>query len=146
MSDNDWWLDCCDMPMPLHADSCISRVTATTIDGVRVTAGLRVIDYNFDKGEVHSVDHVANDGTPWFRITLDNGGQSLMDGLRLWTKVQTADGWEFGDLRKQSIYDVRKIHGPVAADLVINGWTPEAAISHVEGACDRALCTGDHDE
>ena len=118
---------------------------ARTIDGVTVVEGLRVIDYNFDKGEVHSVDHIANDGTPWFNITLDKGGRSLMDGLRLWTKVQTNDGWEFGDLFKQSIYDVRRIHGPVAADLVANGWTPDAAINHIEGVCDRAICGGEHD-
>lgn len=26
------------------------------------------------------------------------------------------------------------------------GWTPAAADAHVHGLCDRAVCTGDHDE
>jgi len=30
---------------------------------------------------------------------------------------------------------------PAAAELVEQGWTVEAALSHVEGTCDRELCT-----
>ena len=119
---------------------------ARTIDGVTVVEGLYVIDYNFDKGYVSGVQSIANDGTPWFKVTLDKGGESMMDGLRMWTKVQTNDGWEFGDPFKQTVYDVRRIHGTTAADLVANGWTVESALAHIEGTCDRALCTGDHDE
>lgn len=29
-------------------------------------------------------------------------------------------------------------------DLIAEGWTPDAAISHVEGDCDRCICTGEH--
>jgi hypothetical protein len=65
---------------------------ARTIDGVLVTEGLRVIDYDLNKGEVRAADHIAADGTAWFRITLDRGGSSVMDGLRMWTRLRTDSG------------------------------------------------------
>ena len=67
---------------------------ARTIDGVTVVEGLRVLDYNIDPGTVHSVDHIAQDGTPWFNIALDKGGMSMMDGLRMWTRLRTNSGVE----------------------------------------------------
>lgn len=33
---------------------------------------------------------------------------------------------------------------PTALPLLANGWTLDAAIAHVEGTCDRMLCTGQH--
>jgi hypothetical protein len=33
---------------------------------------------------------------------------------------------------------------PTALPLLANGWTLDAAIAHVEGTCDRMLCTGEH--
>lgn len=79
---------------------------ALTIDRVRVTEGLRVIDYNLDLGTVKSVDFVANNGIPWFNVALDKGGTSQMDGGRMWTRLNTNAGWliaanhcRCGDLR-----------------------------------------------
>lgn len=65
---------------------------SVTIDGVPVTVGLRVIDYNIDKGVVDGVHHVANDGTVWWSVARDKGGWSTMDGLRLWTRLRTNNG------------------------------------------------------
>lgn len=31
-----------------------------------------------------------------------------------------------------------------AAILALDGWTVEAALAHVEGTCDHAICTGEH--
>jgi hypothetical protein len=91
------WVDCCDLPNGRHTPACPSR--ARTIDGVPVTPGLRVIDYNMDAGAVAFIDHVSfahsSDPEPtvvWFKIRLDKGGWSTMDGLRLWTKVRVKDG------------------------------------------------------
>lgn len=33
---------------------------------------------------------------------------------------------------------------PFALPLLVNGWTLDSALNHVQGICDRALCTGDH--
>jgi hypothetical protein len=33
---------------------------------------------------------------------------------------------------------------PAVAPLLDNGWTVDAALNHVQGACDRELCTGEH--
>lgn len=33
---------------------------------------------------------------------------------------------------------------PEALPLLDNGWTMDAALNHVQGSCDRELCTGDH--
>lgn len=38
---------------------------------------------------------------------------------------------------------LREQHPAVFA-LVANGWTVESAFAHVEGTCDRELCTGTH--
>lgn len=91
------WVDCCDVPNGRHTLQCPTR--SRTIDGVPVTPGLRVIDYNMDLGTVDSVDHVSfassSDAEPsvcWFKVMLDKGGWSMMDGLRLWTKVRTNSG------------------------------------------------------
>lgn len=37
--------------------------------------------------------------------------------------------------------DVRDVYGDEAATLVEQGWTVNSAIDHVEGHCDRVLCT-----
>lgn len=37
-------------------------------------------------------------------------------------------------------------HHPDVLALVENGWTIDAAFSHVDGTCDRELCTGEHDD
>lgn len=37
-------------------------------------------------------------------------------------------------------------HYPAAIPLLENGWTLDAALNHVQGMCDRELCTGDHSE
>jgi hypothetical protein len=93
------WLDCCQMPGPLHADDCANRVSARTIDGVLIRKGLRVIDYNLDLGVVDSIHHVEShphdrvQDVVWYNIRLDNGGRSSMDGGRLWTRLQTNSGW-----------------------------------------------------
>jgi len=89
---DDFWLHCCQMPGPLHADMCVNRQRARTIDNVPVIQGLRVIDYNLDTGSVHSVNHVTAQGVAWFDITLDKGGRSTMDGGRLWTRLATNSG------------------------------------------------------
>src|SRR5262245_25852836 len=92
---------------------------ADTIDGVRVVPGLRVIDYNMDRGVVDSLDHVDNVGTPWFRIIRDKGGWSTMDGLRLWTRLRTNRGTE-------------------TADCVDHQWVPDDA--NRRDACDNHGC------
>lgn len=46
--------------------------------------------------------------------------------------------------RERMISDVRDFHGDAAAQLVVDGWTVDSAISHVSGTCDRELCTGEH--
>lgn len=33
---------------------------------------------------------------------------------------------------------------PTALPLVANGWTIDAALNHVQGVCDIAVCGGDH--
>lgn len=33
---------------------------------------------------------------------------------------------------------------PTAIPLVDDGWTIDAALDHVQGVCDREICTGDH--
>lgn len=35
---------------------------------------------------------------------------------------------------------------PSALPLLAGGWTVDAALAHIEGTCDRELCTGEHDE
>jgi hypothetical protein len=35
---------------------------------------------------------------------------------------------------------------PSALPLLAGGWTVDAALAHVDGVCDRELCTGEHDE
>lgn len=37
------------------------------------------------------------------------------------------------------------MHYPDAVALLGNGWTVDSALAHVDGTCDRALCTGEHD-
>lgn len=65
---------------------------AATLDGVTVVEGLRVLDYNLDLGTVTGVQSIDNVGTPWFTVTLDRGGKSMMDGLRMWTRLRTSSG------------------------------------------------------
>lgn len=48
--------------------------------------------------------------------------------------------------RDTMLRDVRDVYGDEAAELVANGWTVDSALSHVEGTCDRELCTGEHGE
>lgn len=33
---------------------------------------------------------------------------------------------------------------PETAPLLDEGWTVDSAVDHVQGICNRALCTGDH--
>lgn len=35
---------------------------------------------------------------------------------------------------------------PAAVPLLLEGWTVESAMRHIEGVCDHEICTGDHDE
>jgi hypothetical protein len=44
-------------------------------------------------------------------------------------------------LQAEQLQGVRELHGEEAAQLVLDGWTIDGAISHVEGTCDRELCT-----
>lgn len=46
----------------------------------------------------------------------------------------------------QIVEAVRRFYGDKAAQLVEDGWTVDAAISHATGTCDRLVCTGSHDE
>lgn len=52
-----------------------------TQDGIPVTIGLRVIDYDWKWGNVES----GPDNSGWYDIRLDNGDRSYMDGTRLST-------------------------------------------------------------
>jgi hypothetical protein len=33
---------------------------------------------------------------------------------------------------------------PAAYALCLDGWTVDSAMNHIEGVCDRVLCTGEH--
>lgn len=35
--------------------------------------------------------------------------------------------------------------GPALAELLEAGWTMDSALNHLDGTCDRALCTGVHE-
>jgi hypothetical protein len=61
-----------------------------TADGVPIVDGLRVWDYNLDRGVVdlsnarRMVQYVPSDG--WFDVRLDGGGKSLMNAERVVTR------------------------------------------------------------
>ena len=52
-----------------------------TQEGIPVTIGLRVIDYDWKWGNVES----GPDSGGWFDVRLDDGRRSYMDGTRLST-------------------------------------------------------------
>lgn len=47
-------------------------------------------------------------------------------------------------LHGEGMADHLKEHNPDALPLVANGWTIDSALTHLEGGCDRAICTGEH--
>jgi hypothetical protein len=45
------------------------------------------------------------------------------------------------DEREQMISDVRDSYGDEAAQLLVDGWTLDGALAHVDGSCDVTICT-----
>lgn len=54
-----------------------------TADGVEITQGLRVWDYNLERGEV-DLTHLDSQG--WFDVNVDSGGRSYMNAERVCTR------------------------------------------------------------
>lgn len=51
-----------------------------TADGVEITDGMRVWDYNLDRGVV-DLSRMGTDG--WFDVRTDTGGRSFMNAERI---------------------------------------------------------------
>lgn len=59
----------------------------TTIDEHPLILGMKVWDYNLEPAYVQRVDHVAADGTTWYRTTRSPDGTGhwdLFDAKRMW--------------------------------------------------------------
>lgn len=73
-----------------HAEavSRANRLTAdTTIDDHRLSLGDKVWDYDLREAYVIRVDHVAQDGTTWYRTSPNEDGSGawgLFDAKRMW--------------------------------------------------------------
>lgn len=68
--------------------------TVTTLDHHVIQNGLRVWDYDLERGTIntkanHQVPDVDNTGQVWFHVDRDNGGQKLMSDTRVWVHHPT---------------------------------------------------------
>ena len=103
-------------------------VAQFTIDGVPVTRGLRVWDYDLNLGTVTGVTHVEplREGqtvaTVWFQVTRDKGGASMMDGSRLWTRdPSTGEPAPPLSTRKSACYGCSTKDNPVEGSVEVPG-------------------------
>lgn len=53
---------------------------------------------------------------------------------------------EVAELYDDATANVLRENYPSALVLVAGGWTMDSALDHVQGSCDRAICTGDHED
>ena len=70
-----------------HADPVSPAKGDRTIDGVPLTLGMKVWDYDLRPAYVIAVDHVAPDGTTWYatsRTPEGTGAWNLFDAQRMW--------------------------------------------------------------
>lgn len=60
--------------------------------------------------------------------------------------AETSDRATVAKLHGDDVAELVAERYPSALPLLAGGWTVDAAIAHVDGTCDRELCTGEHDE
>lgn len=68
--------------------------TVRTLDRVEITKGLRVWDYDLQRGAVTygndwNIPDVDQIGQVWFRVQRDDGGSPLMSDTRVWRRHPT---------------------------------------------------------
>lgn len=67
--------------------AAVSPANEKTIDGVPLTPGMKVWDYDLRPAYVIELHHVAQDGTAWYRTTRSpdgTGAWNLFDAQRMW--------------------------------------------------------------